>query len=72
MTYNLDDDLCRKRIEARLKALLKKRCVVDLTEKTVRTGKQNRYLHAILGVVAIDTGNTLEYVKQRGVLPAFP
>lgn len=64
MTYNLDDDLCRKRIEARLKALLKKRCVVDLTEKTVRTGKQNRYLHAILGVVAIDTGNTLEYVKQ--------
>lgn len=65
MIYNLADDLCRKQIEARLHALLDKRCVVELTEKTVRTGNQNRYLHAILGVVAMDTGNTLDFTKEQ-------
>ena len=64
MIYNLADELCRKQVTARLYALLDKRCVVELTEKTGRTGSQNRYLHAILGVVAMDTGNTLEFTKE--------
>ncbi len=64
MTYDLDDELCRKRIEARLQALLKKRCVVDLTERTIRTGRQNRYLHVLLGAVAMETGNTIEFTKE--------
>lgn len=65
MIYNLDDDFCRKQIEARLQVLLKKRCLAELSEKTPRTNKQNRYLHVCLGVIAMETGNTLEYVKRE-------
>lgn len=64
MIYNLADELCRKQVTARLHALLDKRCVVELTEKTLRTGSQNRYLHALIGAVAMDTGNTLEFTKE--------
>lgn len=75
MIYNLADELCRKQIEVRLHALLDKRCVVELTEKTGRTGSQNRYLHVLIGAVAMETGNTLEFTKEwyfkRLVNPAF-
>lgn len=64
MTYNLADELCRKQVTARLHALLDKRCVVELTEKTGRTGSQNRYLHVLIGAVAMETGNTLEFTKE--------
>ena len=64
MIYNLADELCRKQVTARLHALLGKRCVVELTEKTLRTGSQNRYLHVLIGAVAMETGNTLEFTKE--------
>ena len=64
MTYNLSDELCRKLFETRCAALLKKGCVAELTERTLRTGNQNRFLHVIIGVVAMETGNTLAYTKE--------
>ncbi len=39
--------------------------VVELTEKAFRTPNQNRYLHLLIGVVAMETGNTLEDVKRE-------
>ena len=65
MTYNLSDDLDLRRADARWEALKRKGATVDLTEKTVRTLNQNSYLHLIIGVVAMETGNTLEYTKQQ-------
>lgn len=39
--------------------------VVELTEKTFRSKSQNNYLHLLIGVVAMATGNTLEDVKRE-------
>ena len=36
---------------------------LELTDKSRRTLNQNSYLHAILGVLALETGNSLEVVK---------
>lgn len=66
MLYDLSNILDRERFKRRANDLFKKQCVVDLTErKCKRTSSQNRYLHLILGYYAIETGNTLEYVKRE-------
>lgn len=64
MQYDLSSDLQRKSFQARIDVLLEKAAVVELTEKSLRTKGQNNYLHLLLGVVAMDTGVTLEYAKQ--------
>ena len=64
MIYNLATDLDRRRLDTRIAALKAKGACVDLTEHTKRTKGQNSYLHLLLGVVAMDTGNTLAYVKE--------
>lgn len=65
MTYDLRNSLDRERFRTKALSLMDKGAAVELTEKTGRTSNQNRYLHAILGVVAIDTGNTLDFTKQE-------
>lgn len=65
MTYNLENELDRRRFEARVAYLTERRSLVDLTERSVRTGKQNAYVHACLGVVAMELGESLQYVKQE-------
>ena len=65
MTYNLANTLDQERFRLKAVQLLNKGAAVDLTEKTFRSPSQNRYLHAILGVVALETGNTVEYVKSE-------
>ena len=64
MQYDLTIQLQRHLFEARCKALLEKRCVVNLSEKTFRSRNQNSYLHLLTGCVAMETGNTLEYCKE--------
>ena len=64
MQYDLTIQLQRHLFEARCKALLEKGCVVNLSEKTFRSRNQNSYLHLLLGVVAMETGNTLDYCKE--------
>ena len=64
MQYDLTIQLQRHLFEARCKALLDKGCVVNLSEKTFRSRNQNSYLHLLLGVVAMETGNTLDYCKE--------
>lgn len=65
MQYDLTSDFQRKAFMARVDYLFEKSAVVELTEKTFRSPNQNRYLHLLLGVVAIETGNSLEDVKRE-------
>lgn len=65
MLYDLSNILDRQRFTAKGAMLLEKKAIVELTEKTNRSSSQNRYLHLLLGFLAIETGNTLEYVKEQ-------
>ena len=66
MIYDLTNILDRERFQRRVKALLKEGGKVELTaHKGRRTLPQNAYLHLILGWFALETGNTLEFVKQE-------
>ena len=54
-----------ERAKARLQSLIAKRSPsVELTERKQRSDPQNRYLHVCIGIVAIETGNTMDYVKR--------
>ena len=64
MVYDLSSDFQRKSFLARIDNLIEKGAVVELTEKAFRSPNQNRYLHLLIGVVAIETGNTLEDAKK--------
>lgn len=65
MIYNLSMPLDRERFAARANAQLQKGSVVELTEKTLRTQKQNNYLHLLLGVIAMDVGVRLKVAKEE-------
>lgn len=65
MLYNLKNQLSRKRFSARVKALWENGSIVELTDKSRRTGQQNRYLHVVIGILAMETGNSLETIKQE-------
>ena len=64
MLYDLTSDMQRKSFLARIDNLIEKGAVVEMTEKAFRSPNQNRYLHLLIGVVAIETGNTLEDAKK--------
>ena len=64
MIYNLSLPLDRERFASRANAQLRKGSVVELTEKTLRTQKQNNYLHLLLGVIAMDVGVRLKVAKE--------
>lgn len=64
MVYDLSSDFHRKAFLASVDNLIGKGAVVELTEKAFRSPNQNRYLHLLIGVVAIETGNTLEDAKK--------
>lgn len=65
MLYNLANELDRRRFDSRAQSLTKRGRIVDLTEKTLRTSSQNSYLHLCIGVVAMETGNTVAYCKEH-------
>ena len=64
MIYDLNKPLDRDRFAVRVQHLMDRSAMVDLTEKAYRTGNQNRYLHALIGAVALEVGETMEYVKR--------
>lgn len=64
MQYDLSSDFQRNCFISRAQALIEKGSVVEITEKTFRSRNQNSYLHLLIGVVAMETGNTLEYCKE--------
>ena len=66
MIFNLDNILDRERFKRKANELYSKRCIVELTNRKMkRSSSQNRYLHLIVGYYALETGNTLEYVKRE-------
>lgn len=65
MIYDLTRDWDVTRIKARVMAMIRQGKTVELLDKSRRSGRQNNYLHLILGVVAMETGHPLEYVKAQ-------
>lgn len=64
MQYDLTSDFQRKAFLSRVDLLLEREAVVEITEKTFRSKNQNNYLHLLIGVVAMYTGNTLAFTKD--------
>ena len=66
MIYNLSNILDKERFKRRCNDLYKQGKIVELSaKKERRTLPQNAYLHLILGWLAMETGNTLGFVKQE-------
>ena len=65
MILNLNIDFDREKFKTRSEFLLEKRKVVELTEKTGRSLKQNSYLFLILNIFAIEYGEGVEFIKER-------
>lgn len=65
MILNLNIELDREKFKTRSDFLLEKRKVVELTEKTGRSLKQNSYLFLILNIFSLEYGEGVEFVKQR-------
>lgn len=65
MTYDLAQRLDRERFRTRCDYLMEKGAAVDLTEHSFRSTSQNRYLHLLIGLVALEVGETVEYVKAN-------
>ena len=65
MIYDLSKPLDREKFKLRVNHLFAQGKQVELVEKTKRSLSQNSYLHVILGILAIDQGETIEYVKEN-------
>jgi hypothetical protein len=65
MVYDLSKPLDRQKFKARVNHLYSKGVQVDLVEKTKRSLNQNSYLHVLLGILAIDQGLSIDYVKEH-------
>lgn len=65
MRYDLNNPLSVVDARLKLECLIKRKAVVELTEKKQRTLSQNAYLHVLLSYLALRTGNTLDYVKRN-------
>ena len=65
MLYDLSKAVDVDRIRVKLEYDIAHKRLVSYERKEIRTKRQNSYLHLILGAVAVETGNTLDYVKQE-------
>lgn len=66
MYFDCEKEADVKRLLTRVQYLIDKKKKVDVTEKREkRTLSQNNYLHLILSWFCIETGNTLDFVKQE-------
>ena len=64
MKLNLSLPLDAERFIARCNALLQKGAYVELTDKSGRSKAQNSYSHLLCGIIAMEVGESLEYVKE--------
>ena len=65
MLYDLSKPVDVDRIHTKLEADIRSGRLVSYERKEMRTTRQNSYLHLLLGAVAIETGNGLDFVKQE-------
>ena len=65
MIYDLTNPLHRKQFVKRCNSMLEKHCnSVELVDESRRSLNQNRYLHVICRILAMETGVTEEYAKN--------
>lgn len=65
MKYNLSNALDKKQAEIKFKYLCDKGAEIELTEKRkVRTIPQNKYLHVLFQIWALEYGRTLKEAKH--------
>lgn len=64
MIYDLSKPLDREKFKMRVNHLFAQGKQVELLEKTKRSLSQNSYLHCLLGILAMDQGETIDYVKE--------
>lgn len=65
MIYDLTNEFDKGRFTARVMTLLQKGSVIELTEKALKSRNQNHYMHLLIGVVAMEVGETIEYAKKE-------
>ena len=66
MIYNLKNKIQADKAKQYLNTLIESDAIIELKQKRKnRTYQQNRYLHLILSYFALDTGHSLEYIKQE-------
>lgn len=66
MIYDLTNPLHRKQFAKRANQLLKQRCrLVDMTNMSQRSSSQNKYLHVIIRILAMETGVSELYAKNK-------
>ena len=65
MIYDLTDSHDEKRFSCRANKLIDRQKTVELKEITTRSLRQNNYLYLILTAFAIETGYSVECVKQN-------
>jgi len=65
MIYYLKDEYSREKCIHRFNWLLERAVAIELTDITKRSSAANNYLHVTLGAVALEVGESLEYVKQE-------
>jgi hypothetical protein len=64
MLYNLKNSIEEKAARVKLDFLISKGETVEITRKSPkRTLQMNKYLYVLLGIVALDYCDTVEYVK---------
>lgn len=64
MLYNLANEFEYQKALKKFESLLKKKSIIELSEKKQRSPKSNKYMHVCFGLVAIEYGHTIEEVKQ--------
>jgi hypothetical protein len=64
MTYDLSKPHDREKFKMRVNHLFSQGKQVELIDKTFRSLRQNSYLHCLLGILALDQGLTIDYVKE--------
>lgn len=63
--YDLSNSLHNQQFLKRVEVLKDSKKLVELKEiKPIRSNQQNKYLHLIFGMVVMETGFTMEEVKQ--------
>lgn len=64
MIYNTSNKIEADRVRKRLDSLIGGGKMIELKVKDFRSLNQNNYLHLLLGYVAVETGLSVDYVKQ--------
>lgn len=65
MIYDSSNELDRKRAEERFNFLISKGSKIELSEIRKRSLRQNSYLHVLLGIIALEQGEKIKYVKEH-------